>query len=60
MFEVQDTDLPNLIELKNISQSYDGGKNFIIKDLNLLIKYKPAQVHGDTFGNVRMWQVNPA
>ena len=32
MFEVQDTDLPNLIELKNISQSYDGGKNFIIKD----------------------------
>ena len=28
MFEVQDTDLPNLIELKNISQSYDGGKNY--------------------------------
>ncbi|MBK6390117.1 MAG: ABC transporter ATP-binding protein [Saprospiraceae bacterium] len=43
MFEVQDTDLPNLIELKNISQSYDGGKNFIIKDLNLLIEDKPAQ-----------------
>ena len=33
----------NIIELKNISQSYDGGKNYIIKDLNLLIEDKPKQ-----------------
>jgi NitT/TauT family transport system ATP-binding protein len=43
MFEVKDTELPNLIELKNISQSYDGGKSFIIQDLNLLIEDKPGQ-----------------
>lgn len=30
-----------IIELKNISQSYDGGKSFIIKDLNLTIEDKP-------------------
>lgn len=39
----KDTDLPNLIELKDISQSYDGGQSYIIKDLNLLIEDKPAQ-----------------
>ncbi len=33
----------NIIELKNISQSYDGGKNWIIKDLNFLIEDKPNQ-----------------
>ena len=33
----------NIIELKNISQSYDGGKNWIIKDLDLLIEDKPEQ-----------------
>lgn len=43
MYEVKDSELPNLIELKNISQSYDGGKNFIIQDLNLLIEDKPSQ-----------------
>ncbi len=42
-YEVKDSELPNLIELKNISQSYDGGKSFIIQDLNLLIEDKPAQ-----------------
>lgn len=34
---------PNIIELKNIGQSYDGGKNWIIKGLNLLIEDKPDQ-----------------
>ncbi|MFT7070257.1 MAG: hypothetical protein ACJAZY_003152, partial [Spirosomataceae bacterium] len=24
----KNTDLPNIVELKNISQSYDGGKSF--------------------------------
>jgi NitT/TauT family transport system ATP-binding protein len=38
-----DTEHPNIIELKKIQQSYDGGKNYIIKDLNLLIEDKPDQ-----------------
>jgi NitT/TauT family transport system ATP-binding protein len=38
-----DTTLPNIIELKNVNQTYDGGKSFVIKDLNLLIEDKPAQ-----------------
>jgi len=33
----------NVIELCDISQSYDGGKNWIIKDLNLIIEDKPNQ-----------------
>jgi len=37
------TELPDIIELKNVGQSYDGGKNFIIKDFNLLIEDKPEQ-----------------
>jgi len=32
-----------IIELKNISQSYDGGKTFILKDLNLTIEDKPTK-----------------
>lgn len=32
-----------IIDLKNISQSYDGGKSYIIKDLNFTIKDKPLQ-----------------
>lgn len=38
----ENTVLPDIIELKNISQTYDG-KNFIIKGLNLLIEDKPSQ-----------------
>jgi NitT/TauT family transport system ATP-binding protein len=33
--------LPDIIELKSVSQSYDGGRSFIIKDLNFLIEDKP-------------------
>lgn len=33
----------NIIELKNIGQSYDGGANWVIKDLNMLIEDKPDQ-----------------
>jgi len=33
----------NIIELRGIDQSYDGGKNWIIKDLDLLIEDKPGQ-----------------
>ncbi len=39
----QDTPLPNLIELRHIYQSYDGGKTFVLEDFNLLIEDKPAQ-----------------
>ena len=39
----QDTTLPNIIELKGIRQSYDGGNSFIIKDLNFLVEDKPEQ-----------------
>ena len=38
-----DTDKKNIIELKNISQSYDGGESFIIQDLKFLIEDKPSQ-----------------
>ena len=38
-----DTEQRNIIELDGISQSYDGGKNWIIKDLRFLIEDKPAQ-----------------
>lgn len=34
--------LNNIIELRNIGQTYDG-QNWIIKDLNLIIEDKPAQ-----------------
>lgn len=33
----------NIIELKDISQSYDGGQNWIIQDFNFLIQNKPNQ-----------------
>jgi NitT/TauT family transport system ATP-binding protein len=33
----------NIIELKGIGQSYDGGNKWIIKDLDLLIEDKPGQ-----------------
>lgn len=33
----------NMVDLKGISQSYDGGKNYIIQDLNFKISDKPAQ-----------------
>lgn len=33
----------NIIELKNIAQSYDGGKNWIIQGLDFIIEDKPNQ-----------------
>ncbi len=43
MISIPNSDLKNIIELRDISQSYDGGKSFVIKDLNLIIEDKPAQ-----------------
>ncbi len=37
------TELPDIIELRSISISYDGGANYVIKDLNFLVEDKPAQ-----------------
>ncbi|HNF48346.1 MAG TPA: ATP-binding cassette domain-containing protein, partial [Chitinophagales bacterium] len=36
-----DTVLKNIITLKNVSQSYDDGKTFILKDVSLNIEDKP-------------------
>lgn len=38
-----DTELHNIIDLRGIGQSYDGGQNWIIKDLEFLIEDKPEQ-----------------
>ncbi len=35
--------LDNIVDLRGIGQSYDGGNNWIIKDFDLLIEDKPAQ-----------------
>lgn len=43
MPDFKDTELRNIIELRNIVQSYDGGKTKIIDGLDLLIEDKPAQ-----------------
>lgn len=36
------TGLPDIIELRGVSQSYDGGARWVIKDLNLLVEDKPG------------------
>ncbi len=43
MSNFSDTDLNNIIEMRGMGQSYDGGKNFIIKGLDFLVEDKPAQ-----------------
>ncbi|MFT4536950.1 MAG: NitT/TauT family transport system ATP-binding protein [Saprospiraceae bacterium] len=42
-FEHKDTQYENIIELCGISQSYDGGKNWIMQDLDFIIEDKPNQ-----------------
>ena len=37
------SNLPTIIDLRNIGQSYDGGENWVLKDANLVIEDKPAQ-----------------
>ena len=43
MIEFQDTELENIIEMRGISQSYDGGKSYIIQDLSFLVQNKPKR-----------------
>jgi len=35
------TEFPDIVELKNIQQSYDNGKSYVIKDLDFLVEDKP-------------------
>jgi NitT/TauT family transport system ATP-binding protein len=35
--------LQNIIELKNVGQSYDGGNSWVIKNLNFIVEDKPDQ-----------------
>ncbi len=41
--QFKDTQAANIIELRDVSQSYDKGKTKIIENLNLLIEDKPMQ-----------------
>lgn len=43
MVQFKDTPLPNIIQLENVSQTYDGGKSYIIQDFNLLIEDHPGR-----------------
>ena len=43
MVTFTDTPQENIVELRDIKQSYDGGKSYIIDGLNLLIEDKPKQ-----------------
>lgn len=38
-----DSQLNNIIEMRGIAQSYDGGESFILQDLDFLVEDKPAQ-----------------
>ncbi len=38
-----DSTLANIIELRNIGQTYDGGQNWVIKGLDFLVEDKPDQ-----------------
>ena len=42
-FQHNDTHYENIIELRGISQSYDGGQNWIMEDLDFIIEDKPNQ-----------------
>ncbi len=43
MLNIVDTELPNIIQFKDIAQTYDGGKSMILKDVNFLVEDKPGQ-----------------
>lgn len=42
-FQHKDTEFENIIELRGISQSYDGGQNWIMEGLDFIIEDKPNQ-----------------
>jgi NitT/TauT family transport system ATP-binding protein len=42
-YQFENTPLPDIVELRDVNQTYDEGKTLIIKNLNLLIEDKPNQ-----------------
>ena len=38
-----DTDQKNIIDLRDVSHTYDGGKSYVLQDLKFLVEDKPAQ-----------------
>lgn len=38
-----DSNQPNIIELRQVSHSYDGGESFVLQNLDFLVEDKPAQ-----------------
>jgi len=43
MVTFENTELPDILEVRGADQTYDGGKTYVLKDFNLLIEDKPAQ-----------------
>lgn len=43
MIDFVNTALPDIIELKNINQTYNNGETWILKDFNLLVEDNPKQ-----------------
>ena len=41
MNTLSNTELPDAIELRNVSQSYDGENTYIVKGLNFLVEHRP-------------------
>ena len=39
----QDSDQKNIIELRGVSHTYDGGQSYVLQHLNFLVEDKPAQ-----------------
>ncbi len=42
-YKFKNTELPDIIEVRDVDQTYDEGKSYVIKDFNLLIEDKPNQ-----------------
>lgn len=40
--EFVNTELPDILELRNVSQTYDNGKSWVLKDFNLLVEDQPG------------------
>jgi NitT/TauT family transport system ATP-binding protein len=42
-YKFKNTELPDIIEVRDVDQTYDNGKSFVLKNFNLLIEDKPNQ-----------------
>lgn len=43
MLQIKESGLANIIELKNVSQTYTAGRDYIMQDVNFLVEDKPGQ-----------------